>query len=100
MIATPTRRDLVRARARARPAAVAGILVPPPWLGGENGRVEYDVTVTQVAARLTAVVPAATTWREFPTLWGQLLGEVWDCLHAAGIHGDCRNVMLYWGRRS
>jgi len=63
--------------------------------GGEYDRVDHEVTVTQVAARPTAVVPAATTWREFPTLWGQLLGEVWDCLHAAGIHSGCRNVILY-----
>jgi effector-binding domain-containing protein len=56
---------------------------------------DYEVTVTDVAARPTAVVPATTTWLEFPTLWGQLLGEVWDCLHAGGIHRGCRNIMLY-----
>ncbi len=46
-------------------------------------------------ARQTAVVPAATTWREFPTVWGQLLGEVWDCLRSGGVDRGCRNVMLY-----
>ncbi len=30
-------------------------------------------------------------------LWGQLLGEVWDCLRAGGIDHGCRNVMLYRG---
>ena len=30
-----------------------------------------------------------------PALWGQLLGEVWDCLRAGGISGGCRNIMLY-----
>jgi effector-binding domain-containing protein len=55
----------------------------------------YDVTVTDFAARPTAVVAAATTWQEFPALWGQLLGQVWDCLHAAGIFRGCRNIMLY-----
>ena len=55
----------------------------------------YEVTVNDVAARPTAVVPATTTWPEFPALWGELLGEVWTCLRAEGITGGCRNVMLY-----
>lgn len=54
------------------------------------------VTVTNVAARPTAVVPATTTWREFPTLWRELLDEVWGCLRAGGINRGCRNIMLYW----
>jgi effector-binding domain-containing protein len=54
-----------------------------------------QVTVTDVVARPTAVVAAATTWQAFPTLWGQLLGEVWACLRADGIHRGCRNIMLY-----
>jgi effector-binding domain-containing protein len=56
---------------------------------------DYQVTVQEVPSRPTAVVGAATTWREFPTLWGELLGEVWNCLRAGGITGGCRNVMLY-----
>jgi effector-binding domain-containing protein len=56
---------------------------------------DYDVGVRRVQARPTLVVAAATTWPEFPALWGQLLGEVWDCLRAGGITGGCRNVMLY-----
>ena len=32
---------------------------------------------------------------EFPSLWGQPRGEVWDCLHAGGIYRGCRNIMLY-----
>jgi len=59
------------------------------------GRMEHEVTVTEVEARPTAVVAASTTWQEFPALWGRLLGEVWDCLRAAGISRGCRNVMLY-----
>src|SRR5207302_1068177 len=55
----------------------------------------YQVTTTDVAARPTAVVPATTTWQEFPALWKELLDEVWACLRAGGIHGGCRNVMLY-----
>lgn len=55
----------------------------------------YQVTVTDVPTRPTAVVPATTTWQEFPTLWRELLNEVWACLRAGGIHSGCRNVMLY-----
>jgi effector-binding domain-containing protein len=57
--------------------------------------VDYTVTIVDAQCRPTAVVPATTTWRDFPSLWGQLLGEVWDCLHAGGIYRDCRNIMLY-----
>ena len=55
----------------------------------------HEVRVTQVAARPTAVVAAATTWQEFPALWKELLDEVWACLRAGGVRGGCRNVMLY-----
>jgi effector-binding domain-containing protein len=55
----------------------------------------YEVTVADASARSTAVVPATTTWQEFPTLWKTLLDEVWACLRAGGIDGGCRNVMLY-----
>lgn len=55
----------------------------------------YQVTVTEVMARPTAVVPATTTWQEFPTLWKDLLTEVWTCLRAGGVERGCRNVMLY-----
>jgi effector-binding domain-containing protein len=57
--------------------------------------VDYVVSVADVDARRTAVIAAATTWQEFPTLWGELLGEVWECLRAGGIERGCRNVMLY-----
>ena len=55
----------------------------------------YQVTGTDMTARPTAVIAAATTWQEFPSLWPELLGEVWACLHAGGIRRGCRNVMLY-----
>ncbi len=55
----------------------------------------YQVTFIDVAARPTAVVPATTTWQQFPVLWKELLDEVWACLHAGGIHSGCRNIMLY-----
>jgi effector-binding domain-containing protein len=56
----------------------------------------YTVTVTDVVARPTVVVPSTTTWREFPTLWRDLLDEVWVGLRSSGIDQGCRNVMLYW----
>ena len=56
---------------------------------------DFEVTVADVPARRTMVIAAATTWPEFPTLWGQLLGEVWGCLRAGGIERGCRNVILY-----
>jgi effector-binding domain-containing protein len=55
----------------------------------------YEVTEETVAARPTAVVPATTTWEEFPRLWSVLLDQVWACLRAGGIQRGCRNVMLY-----
>jgi effector-binding domain-containing protein len=55
----------------------------------------YQVTVTDVAPRPTAVVAATTTWREYPTLWRELSEEVWACLRASGITRGCRNIMLY-----
>jgi len=53
------------------------------------------VTVVDGAARPTAVVPATTTWPEYPALWRRLLDEVWVCLRAGGIERGCRTVMLY-----
>ncbi len=55
----------------------------------------YVVTETAVAARPTAVVPATTTWQDFPGLWKELLDDVWACLRAGGVQRGCRNVMLY-----
>jgi effector-binding domain-containing protein len=56
---------------------------------------EQRVTVSEVDARPTAVVAAATTWPAFPTVWKGLLDEVWECLRASGIRSGCPNVMLY-----
>jgi effector-binding domain-containing protein len=55
----------------------------------------YDVVVSEVVARPTAVVAATTTWPEYPALWPQLSGEVWACVRAGGIGRGCRNIMLY-----
>jgi effector-binding domain-containing protein len=55
----------------------------------------HEVSLADVESRRTVVVAATTTWQDFPALWGQLLGEVWDCLRAGGIYRGCRNIMLY-----
>jgi effector-binding domain-containing protein len=56
---------------------------------------DYEVSVVQAEARPTAVIPAATTWAQFPALWRELSGEVWACLRAGGVQRGCRNVMVY-----
>jgi effector-binding domain-containing protein len=56
---------------------------------------DYQVSLAEIASRPTAVIAATTTWQDFPALWGQLLGEVWECLRAGGIYQGCRNTMLY-----
>jgi effector-binding domain-containing protein len=43
------------------------------------------VTVVDAAARPTAVVAAATTWQEFPSLWAKLLDEMRACLVASAL---------------
>jgi effector-binding domain-containing protein len=55
----------------------------------------HAVTVKDVTARPTLVVPATSTWREFPATWPVLSREVWACLRAAGVERGCPNVMLY-----
>jgi effector-binding domain-containing protein len=55
----------------------------------------HQVSVADVAARPTAVVKATTSWAEFPTLWLELLNDVWACLNEGGVHCGCPNVMLY-----
>jgi effector-binding domain-containing protein len=54
-----------------------------------------QVAVADVAARPTAIIAATTDWQQFPTLWRELLAEVWACLKAGGVDGGCPNVMLY-----
>ena len=58
-----------------------------------------------VEARPTAVVGQTTTWAEFPKLWGQLLGQVYEFVRPrrelATGDGDelWQNVMLYKDQR-
>lgn len=62
------------------------------------GAVRGDVTLKTVDPAPTAVVAAATTWAEFPNLWGPMLDQVWRFLRgsaAGGLWTHGHNVMLY-----
>jgi effector-binding domain-containing protein len=63
------------------------------------------VKFVTVDPRPTAVVAQTTTWSEFPSLWGPLLGEVYGFVRgrldlATGSGGErWQNVMLYKDQR-
>jgi hypothetical protein len=54
----------------------------------------HAVSIVATSATPTAVIRETTTWERFPTLWGELLDEVWGWVHGAGVQAG-RNVMLY-----
>ena len=57
-----------------------------------------DVTAKTVEPTPTAVVAAATTWAEFPLLWGPMLDQVWRFLRGGapeGLYQHGHNIMLY-----
>jgi effector-binding domain-containing protein len=57
-----------------------------------------DVTVRTVEPAPTAVLVAATTWTEFPKIWGPMLDAVWSFLRGdapQGLYQQGHNVMLY-----
>jgi hypothetical protein len=63
--------------------------------------VTHAVRSVTTTARPTAVVAEATTWEEFPNLWGRLLDEVYGVLER-GDRGGAKedeprwqDVMLY-----
>jgi effector-binding domain-containing protein len=55
---------------------------------------EYAVSIVATSATPTAVIRETTTWERFPTLWGELLDEVWGYVRGAGVQAG-RNVMVY-----
>ena len=56
----------------------------------------YNVQIERTSECPTAVVKANTTRREFSTLWGTLLDEVWALLRSTpGLRTDGHNVMVY-----
>ena len=63
------------------------------------------VTFVTVDPRPTAVIARTTTWQEFPSLWGQLLAEVYEFVRrredlATGAGSErWQNVMLYKDNR-
>jgi effector-binding domain-containing protein len=69
---------------------------------GRRGAVaETGVALIESVARPTVVVARETTWREFPSVWGSMLDEVYAVVRRAGADsappGEDRwqNVMLY-----
>jgi hypothetical protein len=57
-----------------------------------------EVTVKTVEPTPTAVVVAATTWAEFPAMWGPMLDQVWSFLRGGapeGLYRQGHNIMLY-----
>ena len=56
---------------------------------------DHEVRLLDAAADPTAVVAAATTWAEFPSLWGRLLDEVYAVVRADDTIIRGHNVMLY-----
>jgi effector-binding domain-containing protein len=57
--------------------------------------VGYSVTERSVSERPTAVIAATTTWAEYPSLWRELLDEIWRVARADDAIVPGRNVMLY-----
>jgi effector-binding domain-containing protein len=55
---------------------------------------EQAVSIVTTSATPTAVVRETTTWERYPSLWGELLGEVWAFVRSADLRAG-RNVMLY-----
>lgn len=56
------------------------------------------VSVKTVEPTPTAVVAAAVTWAEFPSMWKPMLDEVWSFLRGGapnGLYRQGHNVMLY-----
>jgi effector-binding domain-containing protein len=57
-----------------------------------------EVTVSTLDPSPTAVVVEATTWAQFPQLWGPMLDQVWSFLRGEapeGLYRQGHNIMLY-----
>jgi len=57
--------------------------------------VSYAVSERTVVEQPTAVIAAETTWDEFPSLWRELLDEIWQAVRSNDEIAPGRNVMLY-----
>lgn len=57
-----------------------------------------DVTIKTVQPTPTAVVVAAATWPQFPSMWRPMLDKVWSFLRndaPEGLYQRGHNIMLY-----
>ena len=61
--------------------------------------VSVEVKAATAQPAPTAVVAAATTWAQFPAVWGPMLDQVWGFLRGGqappGLYSGGHNVMLY-----
>jgi effector-binding domain-containing protein len=77
------------------------VLYRPPVKRKEPAVADAGVGLIETAARPTVVVARRTTWREFPSLWGPMLDEVYAVVRPGSADrsetGEERwqNVMLY-----
>jgi len=55
---------------------------------------EHAVSIVATSPTPTAVIRETTTWERLPTLWRELLDEVWAYVRGAGVQAG-RNVMVY-----
>jgi effector-binding domain-containing protein len=55
---------------------------------------DHAVSIVATTAAPTAVIRETTTWERFPTVWGEVLDEIWGYVRGAGVAAG-RNVMLY-----
>jgi effector-binding domain-containing protein len=53
------------------------------------------IDIVVATTRHTAVVARTTTWEEFPSLWVELLDEVYRFVRGGGASQDGQNVMVY-----
>lgn len=54
-----------------------------------------DVRLVATTERPTAVVAQQTTWSEFPSLWRDLLEQVYAFLKESDVRQERHNIMLY-----
>jgi effector-binding domain-containing protein len=55
---------------------------------------EHAVSIVAAPGTPTVVIRETTTWERWPTLWSELLAEVWAFVRANGLQAG-RNTMVY-----
>ncbi len=55
---------------------------------------DHAVSIVAAPGTPTVIIRETTTWERWPTLWGELLEEVWAHVRAHGLQAG-RNTMVY-----